>query len=105
MAKKQADETTIRKSKEELLDIMYKHLKNQEELAQKKWESTILAEESGELDLNINKRTKKENTDLKEYNMQVTAISRTVASILQIQKSEMPTVNDEEEDGDSEELV
>lgn len=90
------------RTKEELLEIMYQHFDNQQTMANQKWEEALRAEE-GETDLNINRKTKKDNTALKEYNMMVSAICQTTSSILRIQNSkfeeaEGDMLEDEEED-------
>ena len=90
------------RTKEELLEIMYQHFDNQQTMANQKWEEALKAEE-GETDLNINRKTKKDNTALKEYNMMVSAICQTTSSILRIQNSkfeeaEEDMLEDEEED-------
>lgn len=91
------------RTKEELLEVMYQHFDNQQMMANQKWEEAIRAEEEGETDLNINRKTKKDNTALKEYNMMVSAICQTTSSILRIQNSnieeaEEDMLEDEEED-------
>ena len=90
------------RTKEELLEIMYQHFDNQQTMANQKWEEALRAED-GETDLNINRKTKKDNTALKEYNMMVSAICQTTSSILRIQNSkfeeaEEDMLEDEEED-------
>ena len=90
------------RTKEELLEIMYQHFDNQQTMANQKWEEALRAED-GETDLNINRKTKKDNTALKEYNMMVSAICQTTSSILRIQNSkfeeaEGDMLEDEEED-------
>ena len=90
------------RTKEELLEIMYQHFDNQQTMANQKWEEALKAED-GETDLNINRKTKKDNTALKEYNMMVSAICQTTSSILRIQNSkfeeaEEDMLEDEEED-------
>lgn len=99
------DEPFRTKTKEEFLKIMYSHLNRQEEMANAKWEVAKAMEDSDELKLNINRATKKENTDLVEYNKQVQAVGQTIALIMRIQKSDLPTEKGDliEEEGNSEE--
>ena len=78
-----------------------------EQSCDRKWELAQMAEEDGSVDLNINRKTKKENTDLKEYNQQVKALADIGIKLVQIQKSDFKTVEEEQatEDDDDEELV
>lgn len=87
----------ILKSKEELLAQMQAHLDRQEAFALRKYQQALDAEEDGETDLNINRKTKKENTALKEYNMMVSAVNQTIGSIIRIQNSKIPSEGEEEE--------
>lgn len=94
------------KTKEELLEVMYKHFDNQERMAEQKWEEACKAEE-GETDSNTNRQTKKSNTALKEYNMMVSAICQTTGSILRIQNANLEENDTEltDEITEDEELV
>ncbi len=72
-----------------------------------KWEQALEAEENGSTDLSINRRSKKENTDLREYNQQVKALADVGIKLVAIQKSDFKTVEEERafENGEDEELV
>lgn len=73
-----------------------------------KWEQALKAEEDGSTDLSINRRSKKENTDLREYNQQVKALADVGIKLVAIQKSDFKTVEEErqfEKGEDEEELV
>ena len=82
----------------DLIAIMYKHLKRQEEIAETKWNSAMEKEECGELELKTNRRSKKENIDLKEYNAQVSAIGKTISAILSINRAGKVALVDNEEE-------
>ena len=92
-------------------DYILKSLGNQfirlEQSCDRKWELAQMAEQDGSVDLNINRKTKKENTDLKEYNQQVKALADVGIKLVQIQKSDFKTVEEERtaEEDDDEELV
>lgn len=73
-----------------------------------KWEQALEAEKDGSTDLSINRRSKKENTDLREYNQQVKALADVGIKLVAIQKSDFKTVEEErqfENGEDEEELV
>lgn len=89
-------------TKEELVDEMLKHYRRMIDIAEVKYKSAMEVEENKEAVLNINSRTKKENTDLKEYNQQVSALGVITSKIIAIMKSDIVSAESEEED---EELV
>lgn len=93
----------MEQTKQELLNIMYVHLNRQQQIAEMKYQNAIQVEEEAQPSAGGSKRTKKENTDLKEYNNQVDAVGRTVRSIIALQKSDIPDA--EEESSEDEELV
>lgn len=87
-------------NKQELIDELIKHYEHQKQLCEMKWESAIAVEETGAAELNANRKTKKENTDLKEYNSQVDAIGRTITTIIKILKSGLPENEEKQETDD-----
>ena len=94
-------------SKDYILKCLGNQFMRLEQSCDRKWELAQMAEEDGSVDLNINRKTKKENTDLKEYNQQVKALADIGIKLVQIQKSDFKTVEEEQatEDDDDEELV
>ena len=86
------------RKKQEFIEEMYKHYYRQNELCELKWKSALEVEACGKAEVDTNRKTKKENTDLKEYNNQVSALGKTVAVIISITKSELPV--DEEQEFD-----
>lgn len=84
--------------KQEFIEEMYKHYDRQKELCELKWKSALEIEKYGKAEANTNRKTKKENTDLKEYNNQVAALGKTITIIMNITKSDLPV--DEEKDFD-----
>lgn len=86
------------RKKQEFIEEMYKHYDRQKEMCELKWESALEVEKCGKAEANTNRKTKKENTDLKEYNNQVSALGKTITIIMNITKSDLPV--DEEQEFD-----
>lgn len=95
-------DNTIEITKDAMLNELYKNYNRTVEFVELKYQSAIETEKQGKTDLNINSRTKKENTDLKEYNQQVQALGVITSKILQLKKTDLPVTNEEDND---EELV
>lgn len=92
------EERFIAKTKQDFLNDMYKQYERQQNLCELKYSRAIAIENSESNKMEANrKKTKQENTDLKEYNQQVAAACRTASMIIAITKSDLP-VNEEVED-------
>lgn len=81
-----------------LFEELYKNYQRMVSLADMKYESAMKAEKDKSLELNINSRTKKENTDLKEYNQQVAALGSIIGRICQLQRSDLATISPDEDE-------
>lgn len=87
------------KSKQEFLQDMYLHYERMAALCELKYQQAMDVENSDSAKMEPNrKRTKQENTDLKEYNQQVAALSKTASMIIAISKSDLPLNEDDEID-------
>lgn len=75
-------------NRDKLLEILQEQLNRQIEICNLKYENAMKIERENSASLDINSRTKKENTDLKEYNACVNAISNTVVKILAVNKAQ-----------------
>ena len=81
-------------SKEELMSEMYKHYEIQKNLCDLKYKDAMEIEEDPKLhELCI--KSKKGNVTLKEYNQQVYALSRTISTLILLQKSQLPVDGNE----------
>lgn len=88
-------------SKEELMSEMYKHYELQKELCDLKYTDAMDIEKNPELHA-ICLSSKKGNVTLKEYNQQVYALSRTISTLILLQKSQLPV---DENDSNEDELI
>lgn len=84
-------------TKDEIIANLTKQYERMCEITEAKYKQAMEVEESGSSVLNINSRTKKENTDLKEYNNQVNALCRIARDLILVTKSDLPV--DKKEDG------
>lgn len=90
--------TFTSKTKQDFLQDMYLQYERQKELCELKYQRAMKIEDSESNKMEANrKKTKQENTDLKEYNQQVAAACKTATMIIAITKSNLP-VGDEVED-------
>ena len=89
-------------TKDELLEIMNRHLKKQQEIAEK---LLLKAESVLDCDEVDNDTKKKRNHYINAYNTQVDAVSRTSASMLRIYNSSLESEEDEQEEKQSDSLI
>lgn len=96
---KSMNEENVILTKQQLLEEIYLQYHRQKELCDMKYNQAMKVEENESNKMEPNrKKTKQENTDLKEYNQQVSAVCRTASMIIAITKSNLPVAEEELED-------
>lgn len=92
-------------SKDYVISVLGKQFSRLEKSCNLKWEQAMGVEDTGSASININRRTKKENVDLKEFDLQVRTLTDVAVKIVQIQKNAFGTVVQAVEEDEDEELV
>ena len=91
-------------SKDELMSEMYRHYELQKELCELKYTDAMGVEKNPELHAAC-LNSKKGNVTLREYNQQVYALSRTISTLILLQKSQLPDPLNENETSNDDELI
>lgn len=91
-------------NKEYILDELHKQFERTREMCDIKWQKALEVENSESNKMEPNrKKTKQENTDLKEYNNQVVALAKISSMVIAVENSGIPA-NDEQE-SETDELI
>lgn len=98
-------EKEFENSKDYVMKVLGKQFSRLEKSCDLKWEQAMTIEDSGTANININRRTKKENVDLKEYDLQVRTLTDVAVKLVQIQKNAFGAVVQNVPEDDDEELV